>query len=323
MEQAVTPSTPAVEQTTTTEVADGSSEGQEQTGIEASDDGGEVSHETKEAKEQAKFKRKVNGKLIEATEDELWKHYGLEVTAKERMQQAAAQRKEADEIRKGADSDKAQIQEFFNSIQDNPRLAFELLGKMGHDAKKIARELVLEELEYERLSPAEKRATQLERENAEYKRKLEEREVSEKEQARVASTQKFINDLDDTLASALKLSGLSPKPKTVARLAEACQTLLNASKSDTLPSPQEIVDKFLTQSRSDASELLKEQDVEKLIELGFLNDNLISEIVKRHYKKTEKNLPSFSAGSNATTQAKKESSKKQVGVNQFFAKLGR
>lgn len=292
---------------------------------------GEVSRETKEAsapegvveppKDELKFKRKVNGQVIEATEDELWKHYGLEVTAREKMQQAALQRAEAEKIAQEAQTKQDALAEYFKSLQKKPELIFDLAEKMGHDPKLLARKLVLEQLEYERMSDADRRAYDAQKELERYRaERVAQEEMTKKEKAAEIHKQ-FVEALDTTISESLKLSGLQPRPRTVARMAEACQTLLDASDTGELPSPQKIAEKFLAMSRQDASEIMGEQDPDKLIELGLLSDTSIERIVKWHLEKTKKNLPSFGQAK-ASTQSTKEPSKKKIGVNKFFDSIG-
>lgn len=268
------------------------------------------------------FKRKVNGKLVEVSEDELWKHYGLETSARERLEEAAKARKEADDIKKLATQDKDQLAAFLTSLQTKPELAFELLGKMGHDAKKIAREMVLKEMEFERLSPEQKRLKQLEDENLSYQDKLKAIEEHNKIEADKQTNALFVKSVDENLAEALKLSGLTPKPKTVARMAEACQTLLDASDTGELPSPDQVVKKFLAYMRQDASDLIGEQPPEKLMELGVITEKTLKALVDWQLKRNKSKLPNFgTSSSKEEASTPKKEPKKKLSVNQFFDNL--
>jgi hypothetical protein len=276
----------------------------------------EVPRETSELaegkKEPVKFKRKVNGKLIEATEDELWKHYGLEVTAREKLQTAAKQAKEAqDKV--------ARIDGLFEEMKTRPDLAFEILDRLGHDSRKLMRAKILEEMEYERLPADAKRAVDAERKLKEYQDKEKQREEFETQQKNAVLQRVSVERVDNVLSESLKLSGLSPKPRTVAKMAEACQTLLRTMPKGQFPEPQKIVEKFLSLSRQDASEIMVEQDVAKLIELGILNDNSIKKVAEWYLEKSKKNLPSFGASGRASTsEANKKPSSEKEGIQTYF-----
>jgi hypothetical protein len=289
---------------------------------ESSSASGQEDTANEPAKEPLKFKRKVNGKIIEATEDELWKHYGLEVAAQEKMQAAAKLRKEAEEERKKTLEDRDSLAQFLMNLKKKPEDAFSLLETMGHDPRLIARQMVLKELEYERMSPAEKRAFDLEQElNALKSEKQAHEEITlrEKEQA---MDKVYTEQVDTVISEALKLSGLKPKPITVARIAEACQTLLISSKNGELPTPEQIAKRFLSTLRKDAGELIYEQSPEKLIELGVITEDSLKQLVQYHLAKSKKNLPSFGTSTAAALSTKtKEPQKKKIGINEFFNKL--
>lgn len=308
-EAPVTNETPTLENTAEEVIAEG-----EAAKVEA-----EAQSEAKEAAQ--KFKRKVNGKLVEASEDELWKHYGLESTSRERMQEAAKQKKEADELRKAAQQDKDALGEFLLSLQKKPDTVFQLLEKMGHDPKAVARQLVLREMELERMSPEQRRIHDLEQEREQWLEEQKLRKEALEAEEKNKQDAHFIKSVDDNLSEALKLSGLTPKPKTIARMAEACQTLLNAMPPNSdLPSPDKVVQKFLSHMRQDASDLIGEQSPEKLVELGILTDKSIKQIVDWHLAKNKTNLPSFESGQKQVSNSKKEP-KKKIGINQFFDNL--
>lgn len=315
-----------------TEVEESSEESQEVTDTEETEESEDVARETSEEsdssdesepsaashgkkKEIPKFKRKINGKEIEASEDELWKHYGLEVTSRERMEAAA-------KIKQEADQKTSAVTALLKKLETDPDTAFEILEHMGHDVKKLMRAKVLQDLEYERMSEAEREAYDNRKLVEEFKRK---EELTKKQQAELQAKQEYqekADQIDILIAESFKLSGLQPKRKTIARIAEACNTLLNASKTDTLPTPQQVVDKFLSYSRQDVSELMGEQDLDKLVELGLITDTFAEKVVKWHLAKNKKNLPSFSGSSSKQSQQPKVIRKKPVGVNEFFKKLG-
>lgn len=283
----------------------------------------ELDSDSEEAEAPLKFKRKVNGKLVEATEDELWKHYGLEVTARERTQAAAKRQEELDQKETKVQQDMDALAMFFKAMKSEPKLAFELLNNMGHDAKQIARDLVLQDLEYDRMTPAEKKAFDNEKKLKEYEEKEGQRKKVEEEHQKQLLEAEFTGQIDTTLSEAIKLSGFQPKPLIVARMAEACQTLLNASKTGELPPADKVLKKFLANMQQDFSQLLSDVDLETLERLGYIPDNFLEKASKRHLEKNKLKLPSFQGTSGKANRSEKsEPKKKPIGINAFFDKLG-
>ncbi len=298
-----------------------------------SDDAGSSSHGKKKAaaeeaeeegKEKKKLKRKVDGKMVEVTEDELWKHYGKEKAATKKTMEAAEIRKEAEKIKADAETTLEQINGLFEKMKENPDLLFELAERLGHDPKQLARKKTLEELEYERMDPKDREILEL-RKKAE---KADQLEAAQKEESvkRAAAQKKahFTSSVDNLMAETFKLSGLQPKRITIARMAEACQTLINASKTPgELPTAQQVLEKFLGYSRQDLSEMVGEQDIETLHKLGLISDNFVEQTVKWHLAKNKANLPSFGNKQNANVKKPATTTtKKTQTIEQFFKNIG-
>ncbi len=285
----------------------------------------EAEEESEKSDGKKKLSRKVDGKVVSVTEDELWKSYGLNKAATARSQEAAALKKESAKKSQEADQVISQVTDFFESIRKTPELALELLEKLGHDPKQIVRKKALEELEYDRMDPKDREILEL-RKKAELADRLQQERVQGEAKRKEAQLrQHFTSSVDNLMAETFKLSGLQPKPKTIARIAEACQTLINASKTPgELPTPQAVLDKFLGYGRQDLGEFYGEQDPEELAKLGMLPDNLVDSIVKWHLAKNKANLPSSFGNKQAAGTKKPISSKqsKPMSIDQFFNNIG-
>jgi Asp-tRNA(Asn)/Glu-tRNA(Gln) amidotransferase A subunit family amidase len=276
--------------------------------------------EPEQTPEPQVFKKKINGKWVEVSSDELWKHYGLEQTARERLQEAARIRKEAEEMQASTASERDQLAQFLYELKKRPETAFELLSEMGHDAKKIAKQMVLREMEWERMTPEQKELEELRQYKQQQDQLLERQKEEEETQRLTQAERQAVEQVDALISEAVKLSGLQPKPKTVARLAEACQTLINANPNGDLPSAEQVLKRFRSYMNQDAKELYQAQDVDKLIELGLLDDNSIKRIADYHLRKSKEKLPSFSASRPAQADRETKQSKK-IGVSDFFKNL--
>src|ERR1017187_418573 len=109
------------------------------------------------------MKVKIDGKEMDLPESEVLSGYQQGKVATDRFQEAAAMKKQADEIMKFA--------------KENPK---EFFAKTGMNARQWAEEYLIQELQNEAMSPEQKKA----RENEEKLRKYETEERSQAEKTR-------------------------------------------------------------------------------------------------------------------------------------------
>lgn len=161
--------------------------------------------ETPTAAQPAPRMMKVNieGKEIEMPENEVLALASAGKVSTQRFQEAAAMRKQAEDILKFA---KANPTEFFK--------------KTGMNARQWAEEYLLQELQIEAMSPEQKKA----RENEEELRKYKDKDKQDKERELSAERERLTNvereRLDKLFTQALFESGLPRTPFTVKRMAE-------------------------------------------------------------------------------------------------------
>lgn len=112
--------------------------------------------------EKRKYKVKVNGEEIEVDEDELTRGYQIRKASDKAFQEAAEMRKKADA--------------FFNALKDDNKLG-EILQALGKDPRAMAENYLAQVLEYEMLSPEQKRIKELELQNQRLTQTERERQI--------------------------------------------------------------------------------------------------------------------------------------------------
>lgn len=154
-----------------------------------------------------KHRVKIDQEEREVDYDELISDYQTKQASNRRFQQAA-------EMMKELGATKAEIDAF----KKDP---VEALRRAGVNPRDWAEKLLLEEIEYEQMSPAEKRAIAAEQKAKELEEKLSAREKAEKQQAARQAEAKAVQEIDQEIGAALKELGRRPTPRLVARIAES------------------------------------------------------------------------------------------------------
>lgn len=152
----------------------------------------------------------VNGKKVKVSEQDLLRDYAKFSSADEKFREAASARKEVSEF-------KRKLAEDPESILNDPNLSF--------DRRQIAEKWLMAELEKE-MSPQKSaeqlRMDELERENAEFKRKFEE-EMTTKEQAEY---QKIVESRREVIAKTFQDAiAISPLAKDLETSAEVVREM--------------------------------------------------------------------------------------------------
>jgi hypothetical protein len=148
----------------------------------------------------------IDGKPLDIDYDDLVRGYGHSQAANRRMQEAAEARKAA----KGAE-------EFLQSVKGGDwRRLIETVGYKA--AREFAENLLTQEMEFERMTPEQKRAHELEHENKRLKETEAERIKREKLAASERVKAKALDDLDQEIKSFLDTLGRKPTPRIVERI---------------------------------------------------------------------------------------------------------
>lgn len=249
-------------------------------GAEAQQQAAGQTSEQKAAQQAARlrFKAKIDGQEedVELDEDTVKRDYQKWRAADKKFQDAARMMKEM-----GAT--KAEIEAF----KKDPWAAVKAAGQ---DPYKLAEALLLEKIEYDDLSPAERRAMELERELNERKARDEEREKSAKEREREERDSQAAQEIDEEIGAALKAMGRRPTPRLIARVAE---TLIAEHERQIAPLIAKFGDvekipehAYLALKRLPASEAVSRVHKEYLSDITeFLGEMPIDEVAKLLPKK--------------------------------------
>lgn len=251
-----------------------------------------------------KFKVSVDGEDAELGYDDLIKVRGLEKSYTRKFQEIS-QEKDA-------------LSQFLSSAKENPRMVFDLATKLGHDPKQLAKDLIWEEIQYEKMSPVEKELLAERREKQALTEKLKKYTETEEQTKKQALSSRYEQEIEQDVMSALKLSKLKPTPKTVARIAEVFQHGFRANGQRLTPEQAaKIVRQTTDQDFSDFAENTSgEEFYERLPKTTqkAIKDYLIK---KAQGSQTAK----LQASHNGTTKESKPSKSKKIGMNDFFKNL--
>lgn len=159
-----------------------------------------------------KHKVKIDGREMEVDYDELVSDYQARKSSMQRFNEAQKLANEAKEkLSKAEQFEKALEQGDIKWLEQK-------LGKAK--AKEVMENYLIEQLEYEQLSPEAKRALELEEENKRLKQKQEDDEKSAKQKAKEDADRKAHAQLDNEIKEALKGLGRKPTPTMALRIVD-------------------------------------------------------------------------------------------------------
>lgn len=218
------------------------------------------------------FKVNVDGEEIEVDEEELKKGYSKSKAADKRFAEAAMSRKEAETV--------------LRMFKENPRHAMQQLGL---DVRKLAEDVIQDELKEAMLSPQEKELrnykNELERYQNNEKRARQEYEQQVQEQEMARYTEQIQNEIVQTLDTA----GLPKTERTVSRIAYYMQAALQAGYPNVTPNDviEFVKNDYITDIKSMVGSLTEDQ-----IE-AFLGADVLRKAAKATVKTgmTNKSIP--------------------------------
>ena len=247
-----------------------------------------IKSEPKSEPQSSKHRVKVDGEESDVSIEELIAGYSRTKAANNRFQQAAQERKIAEQLKKEADEARTRL-------KSDP---WSVLKELEVDPRSAAEEFLIKQLELEALTPEQRAALEdsnkkdKERKDLEERiRKYEEKEAKEKEakeQAEIQEkTQYFVKELESSMMEALQTSKL---PKTNAIVAKVADKMLEAfDRGIDMPPKHAIrlVEEELVQLKK---AFLEDLDPDRLAE--FLGEEQIKKIRKRDVEKLKNPIPS-------------------------------
>lgn len=211
----------------------------------------------KEAKpSKRKYSPKVNGRQVDVefdptNDEEMLKYLSKAMAADEKFQEAAALRKN--------------VEQLVNELKSNPRGVLSH-PELGLDLKKFAEDILNEEIEEMQKSPEQKELEKLRKElETKTKRETELEEAKRTAEMERLQEQAF-KQFDDDITAALQNSTLPKSPYVVKRIADTMIEAVNmgytnASVQDILP----IVEQQISGEIQKMFETMPEETMEKLI----------------------------------------------------------
>lgn len=141
-----------------------------------------------------------------------------------------------------------------------------LVKTIGKDAaKKLAEDLLIEELDRSTWSEDKIRAYELEKERDDYKSRVEEEENRRKEMNQKSLMAQARKEIDSEIAEVLNKWGKKPTPRIVARIAE--QLLAHASTKDGRLTAKDAWNRVQSDMQYEISEFLNDLPKDKLLQV--------------------------------------------------------
>jgi len=162
-----------------------------------------------------KHKVKIDGRESEVDYDELVSDYQARKSSMQRFNEAQRLMKEAQEQASTA----AELKEIRDALKSKDHNALERL--LGPElAEEIAESFLIDKMEKKNMTPAERRAWELEQENKQLKKKQEDDEKSAKQKAKEDADRKAHAQLDNEIKDALQGLGRKPTPTMALRIVD-------------------------------------------------------------------------------------------------------
>jgi hypothetical protein len=290
--------------------SDNDSEGTSEIIQEASAKKVEPKKEEKPASNIRTFNIKVNGKNKEVKLDlsndkDLERYINLAESSTEKFEEAAMTKK--------------QVEKLITELKTNP-LAILKHKDLGLDVKKLAAQILEEEMRENELSPEQKKVRDMEARLKDYeeekKRVEEEKDLSNRELMKSKAVQQF----DEEVSQALTNSSLPKSPYVVKRISDALLEVLtleddkgnalypNATVKDILPFVQEQI----TNELKAMFEVAPDEVVEQLL------GNKLTSMRKNRVAKAKAAPPKIQ-DTGKSAEPKKEESEERIPFNRLFS----
>lgn len=249
------------------------------------------------------YKVKVDGQELEVGEDEVVKNYQLRKASDERFRKAA-------ELEKAARARE-------EKLKQDP---WSVLKELGLDPDEAAEQRLLKKLEWEMMSPEQRRLRELEAErnklDSELKSERERKLNEQKEQFRTQAAQ----EIDDEIFAAIQEAGVSKvTPRLIARVAEELLVAYEGQKQK-IPAKEALL-RAKKNIHGDVKSLLAELPLETLVK-DFLPPEFLKSLREFDLAqfKAQKTPPAQSKPS-AVQKTETTTAKKKQSIDDFFDKL--
>lgn len=257
------------------------------------------------------FKIKANGKVKEikldmSKESDIQKYLELAEGSREKFEEAASLRK--------------QVEALVKELKSNP-LAILRNKELGLDVKKLATQILEDELREMEMTPEQKKLAEMERQLKEFeeekKRISEEKKNADLERARLQAMQQF----DDEVTEALSSSKLPKSPYVVKRISDTLLEVYNLTDEDGNPMyPDATVKDILPYVEEQINNEIKqlfEVAPDDVLE-SMLGKPRLEKMRKNRIAKAKQVAPKI-VETGASSQPKKEEKEERIPMSRFFS----
>lgn len=234
-----------------------------------------------------KYKVTVDGTEQEVDIDELRSSYSHVKASNERFSKAAQAKKEAESLRQEAENLKARM-------KSDP---WSVMEELGLDPRTTSEEYLIKKLEFDALTPEQKKIMELEQKNKSYeekealtKKEREEAEKAEKDakdaEIIAAKSAEFVKEYEATFLEALQKSTLPKNHLMVSKVAEKMRI---AADQGWEMSPKQAVKVLEREVAAAKKALIDSLSPDELAE--FLGDENLKKVRKRDVDKLRNPIP--------------------------------
>lgn len=199
-----------------------------------------------------KHKLVIDGKEEELDYDDVLSYAQKAKASDKKFSQAA-------EMRKAVEN----FMENLQQGQDYDRLV-QIMGEQR--AVEWAEKLLLKKLEYDEMTPEQKRIFELEQRTKSFEEQEKKRKADEENHQRMAARNQAVQEIDTEIGQALQSLGRRPTPRLVARIAEQMLASLSSQDGKRMPA-NEAMKRVLGEYQQDHAEYFNELSVEEALKV--------------------------------------------------------
>jgi len=212
---------------------------------------------------------------------------------------------------KNYEATQAQVENLFSNLKENPHLIWDLAESLGHDPKELTKKKFQEYLEYEKMTPEQKRIYELEKQIKTFEQQKEEQEKTEKEQQFEAQVEQNLQQIQSEFEEFYKAHpNLKPSAYLAQEIVDVQRRVLD--KKGKRPSVEE------------AYKIFKERQNQNRKYLFTSEDDLPEEILRLARKRLAKQTRNFTppplkkSSQEEERGVTKKKKKKELTIDDFF-----
>jgi len=203
-----------------------------------------------------------------------------------------------------------QVENLFASLKQNPEAVWDLVESLGHDPRELTKQKFRQYLDYEKMTPEQKKVYELERKLSTYEKEKQQLEQEKKAQSHEQLIEKYYQSLEKEFSDFYSESGVKPNKELAQDLIRYQREQLELKgKRPSVKDSYAVLQKRNEEQRRALLSSLKEDEVpEELVK-----------IVRKKLAKEAKKFP-YSKPKTSTSTSKPSSSKrrKSLSIDDFF-----